>query len=388
MTKLTFLLPFLLFSLTGLGQNFGEFASAVFVGECGTEQFYNTSGSGANCINSNCGIVFNGNNFGTFLQNSGDLYLRGAEIKTWKNSGGNVCGATFHYRVYPAGSPSGGFSTFNIPFKTNCCGAVFCDGFGPCGGNDQKWSEEILTPFVDLTNFAPGNWSVEIFISYTGDDFSSSGCGGTKFINNGGTNYVANFTIVGSGINDCTVLAAELNSLTSECIDEYVLLEWDITPDGLTQFIAIEKSTDGTTWDEIFRSQDYQLTQLPPQTWFEDRSFPSSDVYYRLVEYETTGNKIYFDVILNRCEYDTENYSITNSIDGNNFLIILGNDVVGPIDIEICDAAGKIVSREVILHNGQENALYKLENLNVASGVFIARISRFDDLLQYTKFLH
>jgi hypothetical protein len=205
MTKLIYLLPFLLLSLNGLTQNFGEFASAVFVGECGAEQFYNTSGSGTNCINPSCGVVFDGHNFGSFIQNSGDLYIGGAEIKTWKNGGGNVCGATLNYRVYPTGSPSGGFSNFNLPFKSNCCGATFCDGLGPCGGNDQKWSEESLTPVVDLTNFAPGNWSVEIFISYTGDDFSSFGCGGTKFVNNGGANFVANFTIAAGSGSSCTV---------------------------------------------------------------------------------------------------------------------------------------------------------------------------------------
>ncbi|MFK7784512.1 MAG: hypothetical protein AB8B56_05345 [Crocinitomicaceae bacterium] len=387
MTKLTSLLPFLLFSLTGLSQNFGEFASAVFVSECSAESFYNTSGSGSNCINPSCGVLFDGHNFGSFIQNSGDLYIGGAEIKTWKNFGGNVCGATLHYRVYPAGSPSGTFSTFNIPFKVNCCGAVFCDGLGGCGGNDQKWSEEALVPTVDLTVFAPGNWSVEIFISFSGDDFSSSGCGGTKFVNNGGTNYVADFTIASGTGSSCTILAADLHSLTSTCIDDYVLLEWDIVPDNLTQFIAIEKSLDGSNWDEIFRSQDYQLAQLPPQTWFEDRSFPSSDVYYRLIEYETTGNSIFFDVILNRCEYDTESYSISNSIDGENFLIVQGNDFIAPIEIEIFDTAGKIVFKETIQHNGQESAMYKLENLNVASGLFIARISRFDNVLQHTKFL-
>jgi hypothetical protein len=182
-------------------------------------------------------------------------------------------------------------------------------------------------------------------------------------------------------------LAAEFNSLTSTCIDDYVLLEWDIVPDHTTQFIAIEKSSDGSIWDEIFRTQDYQTTQFLPQMWFEDRSFPSTDVYYRLVEYETTGNAIFFDVILNRCEYDVENYSVTNSIDGESFLVVQGNDLHAPIDVEVFDATGKIVFRETIHHTGQENALYKLENLNVASGVFIARISRFDDVLEYAKFL-
>lgn len=387
MTKLAFLLPFFLFSLQTRAQNFGEFASAVYVGECASEQFYNTSGSGSSCINPDCSILFHGQNFGSYIQNSGELYLRGAEVKTWKNGGGNVCGATLHYRVYPTGSPAGAFSSFNIPFKSNCCGAIFCDGLGGCGGNDQKWSEETLTPSVDLTAFAPGNWSVEIFISYFGDDFSSSGCGVTKYISNGGTNYVADFTITAGSGSSCVILAADLNSLSSSCIDDFVALNWDITPDDLTQFIALEKSIDGYSWQEIFRSQDYQTTQTMPQTTFEDRSLPSSDVYYRLVEYETTGNVRSFDIIANQCDYDGENYTISNSIQGENFLFIQGNETSSTLNLEIMDVSGKIVYRQEIEHNGNASAVHKLEGISTASGVFIARISRFDKTLHYLKFV-
>jgi len=381
------LLPMLLLSLNMLAQNFGEFASAVFVGECGITQFYNTSGSGSNCINPSCGVLFNGQNFGTFLQNSGDLYIGGAEIKTWKNAGGNVCGANLNYRVYPTGSPSGAFSSFNLPFKSNCCGATFCDGLGPCGGNDQKWSQEALIPTVNLTAFAPGNWSVEVYISYFGDDFSSSGCGMTRFISNGGFNYVANYTIVASGSHDCTLLAADLSSLTSTCVDDFVKLEWEITPDHLTHFIALEKSVDAINWEEIYRSEDYQTSHVLPQTHFEDRSFPSTDVYYRLVEYETTGNVIYFDVISNQCEYENETYSITNSIGDDGFLVVHGNNSTLPIEVEIFDAMGKVVYRKEIEHNGQESAMYQLDDFDVASGVFIARITRFGEVLDFVRFL-
>lgn len=384
---LTLTTYFLLVSNT-FAQNFGDFASAVLVGECFSENFYNLTGGGANCINTNCSILFDGQNFGSYIQNSGELYLRGAEIKTWKNAGGNVCGATLNYRIYPTGSPSGAFSSFNLPFKSNCCGATFCDGLGPCGGNDQKWSEENLSPVVDLTAFVPGNWSVEVFVSYTGDDFSSSGCGTTKYISNGGFNYVANFTILAGSGTSCTVLAADLTSLSASCVDDFVQVEWDIQADQLTQFIALEKSEDGLNWNEIFRSEDYQLAQVAPLTYFEDRSVPSSDVYYRLVEHEVNGNTRFFDVIYNECEYDAEQYSIPNSIQGDLYLIVQGNDSNAPFQLEIFDASGKVIYQREIDHNGQQNALYPIENFNVASGTFIARVSRSNTTLQHILFVH
>ena len=172
--------------------NFGDFASAVGISSNGGNStvFYNTSGSGVNLI----GSTSFGGDLGSFYTNSGAIRLTGAEIKTWRWNESNVCGGTLYYTIYETGNrPSSPvFSNFALPFKANCNNGTFSDGTGACGGNDQKWSTAAQS--VNLTNYAAGNYTLELYYQYTGQAFGS-GCGTTNFINNSGNNFTMTFSL-------------------------------------------------------------------------------------------------------------------------------------------------------------------------------------------------
>ena len=184
---------------------FGVYASAVWMDDCLTPndgKFFNTSGSGTDLINQD-GSLFTGNNYGVHLQNSNTLVLRGAEIKTFKSNVTNVCSARLNYRVYLQGDVPGTFSIITLPFYSDCNTSIneFFVGGGPCQLNDQKWqrviADGVSVPFspVNLTNLLPGNYVLEVYYDITGDFSSNSQCDDVLLLNNGGTNYYANFTI-------------------------------------------------------------------------------------------------------------------------------------------------------------------------------------------------
>ncbi|MEZ4839652.1 hypothetical protein, partial [Flavobacterium sp.] len=184
-----------------LSQNFGTFASAVWLTDCNTSNFFNTTGEGANLI----GPIqneFTNTNFGVFIQNSGSFILRGGEVKTFKNSNGNACSVRMNYRIYLESATPGVFNTIDFPFFDNCNTAIseFPTG-GPCGEGDQKWQEVLedgqTIPYspIDLTAFAQGNYILEVFFEATGDLNSSTECDDTVFVNNNGNNFKAFFSI-------------------------------------------------------------------------------------------------------------------------------------------------------------------------------------------------
>lgn len=199
-------------------QNFGSFASAMFMEVNGVTQFYNCSGHGGpNAIGS---LQFTGS-FGTFIQGGGQLRIRGAEIKTWRNSSANVCTPRLNYRIYPAGPPTGSFTNFNINFFCNCSGSAFpmsCGG-GPCGGNDQKWQTpgSGMGVNIDLTTFSPGTYELEVYYEIPGNNSGTSGCGDTQFDSNSGANYKMSFTIQAAPMpvtfGDVNVIRAGKNHL-------------------------------------------------------------------------------------------------------------------------------------------------------------------------------
>ncbi len=174
---------------------FGSYASAVWITNCATSDFYNTVGAGTSLIGP-AANTFTNNYFGTFIQNSSALKLRGAEIKTFKSASSNVCSASLNYRVYAQSATPGTFTVLNLPFFENCGAGTFPSG-GPCTPGDQKW-QRVLTDAqspVDLTAYPPGNYVVEVFYDVTGDLSSTTLCRDTILIDNNGVNFKATFTI-------------------------------------------------------------------------------------------------------------------------------------------------------------------------------------------------
>ena len=149
-------------------QNAGIFQTYIIYDLDGAGNVFRAGG-----INSDLAPVYNGLNLGTPTS----LILNGGEVKTFKNSGGDVTGAEIFYNVHPVGSGPGPFTAINLPFDVNL----------PNPG-DQRWQQPLAG--VDILNgLAPGNYELEVFWKITtniGDQFDSDF----------GNNFSATFTVV------------------------------------------------------------------------------------------------------------------------------------------------------------------------------------------------
>lgn len=173
---------------------FNAFATAVNINTCETTapgEFFNITGSGTNAIGPATN-VFPNNNYGTYVQNSGNLIFNGAELKSFKTVTSNVCSANLYYRVYEASSTPGTFTTVALPFFDDCVAGSFPTG-GPCNTGDQKWQD--VAQAIDLTQNAPGDYVIELYFDLIGDNNDPSQCDDTILVNNNGNNFHATFTI-------------------------------------------------------------------------------------------------------------------------------------------------------------------------------------------------
>ena len=121
--------------------------------------------------------TFNGRDLGTFDPAVNSLFFSGGEALTFKNSGGDVTGATIFYRVFLSGNPDGSFNGLNLPFAEN---------IGDNG--DQKWQSLAANDNL-LFNLAPGNYTLQTYVQADTNE-------GTRTLNNGGADYAASFTVV------------------------------------------------------------------------------------------------------------------------------------------------------------------------------------------------
>ncbi|MBJ6107814.1 hypothetical protein JAO73_02245 [Hymenobacter sp. BT523] len=126
---------------------------------------------------------------GGYSPGNASLVLDGAEVRTFKNNGGNVTAATLFYRVYLLGSTTRGsaspaYTAVNLPFGAN---------LGSCDNNgcDQRWT--LTGANINLTAglTTRGTYVVEVY-------WRASTNLGDRFDSNGGSNFVATFGFAGS----------------------------------------------------------------------------------------------------------------------------------------------------------------------------------------------
>ena len=143
--------------------------------DTGIYQSYVVVNSGSNEYKAS--TDFNGFNIGTF--NIGDSYLlNGGEIKTWKDNGGDITGAYLYYRIYKDGETASSYIEVSLPWAENNV-----DG----SSNNQKWAKTNSNINI-LSGLTGGYYKIEVYFKATSNQ-------GDRFSNNGGANYIANFTV-------------------------------------------------------------------------------------------------------------------------------------------------------------------------------------------------
>ncbi len=151
------------------------------------------------------------------------LTLKGAFIHTFKNGSGDICGGTFHYRVYKIGNTPPSFSTYNLPFSSNNPFTTTALPANITGANagDQRWGDEALNANL-LTGLTGGFYRLEFYFSATGG--ASGGCLTTFLYNNGGANYNIDFNVPyvsnqdGTWNNTATWIGGEIPLATSSAV--------------------------------------------------------------------------------------------------------------------------------------------------------------------------
>ncbi|MDX6767473.1 MAG: PEP-CTERM sorting domain-containing protein [Candidatus Methylacidiphilales bacterium] len=164
----------------------GVFGSYIGINPDGAgNSWYGTQEWGTNNIQD-----FQGANLGTFDYTLDTLQISAFQVQTFKSGAGDVTGIQLQYRVYRQGNTPGSFNLVNGGFLAN---ASFASAAGntASGGGDQNWG---VNPTATLGNLLSGIstnglYNVEVFYRATTNE-------GDRFSNNGGSNYIASFTVI------------------------------------------------------------------------------------------------------------------------------------------------------------------------------------------------
>lgn len=316
--KKTLLAIILVFNFSSHAQ-FGLFASAAYMKVNSVQAFYNNTAPG---LGQNIGnAVFQGTNFGVFERNTGRLKLIGAEIKTFKGVTDNVCSGTINYVVYPVGARPAVpiFNSIALGFYSDCiapaCTTFFgsftvASGGGCCSERDQKWqSPGSGTPVeVDLTNITEGNYTLEIFYSFTGED-GGNDCPTTKFDNNGNSpdNYTANFTITAP-------LPVSFGTIQVRNFGSYNTIKWNTLSESDTEKFELQRSGNGTVFQTIKELPAAGFSSVIRNYALIDPNPATGNNFYRIKMVETGGQTALSEIVITVNKGNKNAYVLSNPV--------------------------------------------------------------------------
>ncbi|KAA0243087.1 MAG: T9SS C-terminal target domain-containing protein [Chlorobiota bacterium] len=222
--------------------------------------------------NSGAGNFLNAN-LGTIADIHDKILITYWDIKTWKNSGGDVTSATLYYRVYETGSPSGSFNSISSTYVSEL------------GNGDQKWgftgSAQVSPNVIE-----PGkNYTLEVYIAVTGTTPTA-----TLYDNAGGANYKPTYSSVGA-------LPVELISFNASLRNGLVDLKWETATEINNNGFEVERKSSTSDWSKIGFVEGHGSTNSPKYYSYSDKPSGTGKFSYRLKQIDNDGQFEYSPVV-------------------------------------------------------------------------------------------
>ena len=281
--------------------------------------------------------AFQGSNFG----NVNSIFLKGGQLKSFKNSGTDVTGANIVYRVYKVGSTPGAFITLGLDFGEN---------YG--GGGDQRWEKNNYN--INLADGLPsGTYTIEVYF-YIGTSI------GDKYDSNGGPNYKATFNITSS------TLPVTLTSFNAQASSRMATLDWATVAEQGNAYFDVERSADARLFERVGRVEG-RGTMTSRQVYnFTDESPSLGANYYRLRQVDIDGRFTYSPVR-------------AVQIRSNGELAILGNPASEQLGVagleagsvvDLLDLTGQLRTRQSVT-----DSRLQVDVRDLPSGTYLLRIA-------------
>jgi len=170
-------------------------------------------------------------------------------------------------------------------------------------------------------------------------------------------------------VNIDNVLPVELTLFSANCDNDYSIISWQTASEHNSASFILERSADGTQWDEItemdaagnsYSKIDYQYED------FESYRFVG---YYRLIQIDIDGKESIYGPISSLCAVDEMTISLFPNPTENDFDIKIEADQEGSYTVSFEMGDGKILDQfEINLTKGINLIPMQYEGLN--SGIY------------------
>lgn len=235
-------------------------------------------------------------------------------------------------------------------------------------------SPECVGPYItDITDLRVMRWNGAAWVNQGNGGTTGSSTAGTV-ISSGPVTAFSPFTLGSTTLDN--PLPIELTSFVALTDEDRVQLKWSTASELNNDFFAVERSSTGEVFQELFRVTGAGTTNLARSYEAFDEAPLAGPSFYRLRQTDFDGSIAYSNVV--RVEMDADSFwAITpNPSDGELLELTFARQPEQHLAIEVRDLKGVTVLRSVGNFNSSRIELKPSERL--ASGVYVVTVSTQD----------
>ncbi len=178
-------------------------------------------------------------------------------------------------------------------------------------------------------------------------------------------------------VNIDNVLPVELTLFSANCDNDYSFISWQTASEHNSASFILERSADGTQWDEIIEMDAAGNSNSKIDYQYEDFESYRFVGYYRLIQIDIDGKESIYGPISSLCAVDEMNISLYPNPTENDFDIKIEADQEGSYTVSFEMEDGKILDQfEINLTKGMNLIPMQYEGLN--SGIYRITLANND----------
>ena len=209
-------------------------------------------------------------------------------------------------------------------------------------------------------------------ITYNNPIISISNISTTHIANNSTKYYTIGSSSRNTPLGDLTALPIQLVNFSANCDGGNVMLNWTTASEKNNDRFIIEKSRNGKNYEIIGERKGAGNSSMTNEYTWNDRSFLSTNAYYRIKQIDYNGKSDYSKVVHTNCYQDNFINIYPNPFE-NTFTIQLFSQSTSDTYIDIVDCLGKVVYKTVI--SGETKSINISLDEQLAKGTYYVKIS-------------
>lgn len=228
----------------------------------------------------------------------------------------------------------------------------------------------------EINTFAASSAFMAHYISAASMWDNIGGTLGAGYVETTGNSSFSPFTISSSPL--FAPLPVELMSFDAQCTNEDVVVAWKTASEHNTLNFIVERSDDGTQWNEIQTVTAAVNSNSVLSYTIQDAGAARGIHYYRLMQTDQDGAQKLYGPIMTNCGSNELSFMTFPNPSDNEFTIFVeGIELIGETTLNMRDANGKLV-RSIALELQPGVNSFLVPDVELAPGMYYLQLENDD----------